>query len=116
MARVKHAVATKKRHKKVLKEAKGQWGARGTHYRLAKETIQKGMMYAFRDRRRRKREFRRLWITRVSSACKQRGLSYSRFIKGLLKANIAINRKMLAELAISDPKAFDKIVEIASAK
>lgn len=112
MPRVKSSVTARARHKKFLKLAKGNWGGRGTRYRMARETVQKGMMYAWRDRRARKGDFRRLWITRITAACRERGISYSRFIDALKKAKVAINRKMLAELAVNDTHAFDKLVEI----
>lgn len=112
MPRVRTSVSTRRRHKRVLKRAKGQWGGRRSRYRMAKETIQKGMMYAWRDRRAKKGDFRRLWITRITAACRQRGISYSKFIGGLTKAKVAINRKMLAELAVKDIAAFDKLVAL----
>ncbi|MFH1847954.1 MAG: 50S ribosomal protein L20 [Candidatus Omnitrophota bacterium] len=111
MPKVKHTVSTRRRHRKVLKAAKGNWGGRRTHYRMAKETVQKGMMYAWRDRRKRKREFRALWVARITAACRQRGVSYSKLIGALTKAKIALNRKMLSELAINDPAVFDKVVK-----
>ncbi|NQU73563.1 MAG: 50S ribosomal protein L20 [Candidatus Omnitrophica bacterium] len=112
MPRVRTSVSTRRRHKRVLKLAKGQWGGRHSRYRMAKETIQKGMMYAWRDRRAKKGDFRRLWIARITAACRQRGISYSKFIGGLTKAKVAINRKMLAELAVKDVAAFDKLVAL----
>ncbi|MBI4335922.1 MAG: 50S ribosomal protein L20 [Candidatus Omnitrophica bacterium] len=112
MPRVKSSVTAKRRHKRFLKLAKGNWGGRGTRYRMARETVQKGMMYAWRDRRARKGDFRSLWITRITAACRERGISYSGFIGALAKAKVAINRKMLAELAVNDAPAFDKLVEI----
>ena len=113
MPRVKSSVTSRRRHKKFLKLAKGNWGGRGTRYRMARETVQKGMMYAWRDRRARKGDFRKLWIVRITAACRQRGISYSRFIDALNKAKVAINRKMLAELAVNDTPGFDKLVELA---
>lgn len=112
MPRVKSSVTAKRRHKKYLKLAKGQWGGRHSRYRMARETVQKGMMYAWRDRRARKGDFRRLWIARITAACRMRGISYSKFIDVLNKAKVAINRKMLAELAVNDVYAFDKLVAL----
>jgi len=113
MPRVKHSVATHKRHKKILKQAKGYWGARSKLYRRAKETVQRALVYSYRDRRVKKRQFRRLWITRISIACKNLGISYNRFIQGLKKAKVDLDRKMLADLAVNDPEAFGKLVELA---
>ena len=115
MSRVKHAVATKRHVKRVLKAAEGQWGGRHRFYKRAKESLAKGMMYSYRDRKARKRDFRALWITRINAACREHGLSYSRFIEGLNKAKVLINRKILSELAISDEKTFGKLVELAKA-
>lgn len=115
MSRVKHAVATKRHRKRVLKAAEGQWGGRHRFYRRAKESVAKGMMYSYRDRKARKREFRALWIARINAGCRECGLSYSRFIQGLKKAKILIDRKILSELAVSDKKAFSKLVEMAKA-
>lgn len=112
MPRVKSSVTSRRRHKKFLKLAKGNWGGRGTRYRMARETVQKGMMYAWADRRSRKGDFRKLWIIRITAACRQRGISYSKFMNALHKAKVAVNRKMLAELAVNDTHAFDKLVEI----
>lgn len=112
MPRVKSSVTSKARHKKFLKLAKGNWGGRGTRYRMARETVQKGMMYAWSDRRARKGDFRSLWIIRITAACRQRGISYSKFINALQKAKVAINRKMLAELAVNDTHAFDKLAAL----
>lgn len=114
MPRVRPGHATRKRHKRVLKAAKGYRGTRSKLFRVAKQTVIKAGQYAFRDRRARKRDFRALWITRISAACDARGLSYSKFMGGLKKADIFLNRKMLSEIAIADPAAFDKIFEIAS--
>lgn len=115
MSRVKHAVATKKHVKRVMKKAEGQWGGRSRFYRRAKESVAKGMMYSYRDRKVRKREFRSLWIARINAACRSHGISYSRFINGLKKAKILIDRKILAELAVSDERAFAKLVETVKA-
>ena len=116
MTRVRHAPASHRRHKKFLKMAKGQFGARSKLYRTARESVQKGMAYATRDRKLRKREFRNLWIARITAGCKAKGISYSRFMGGLKKNNIAFNRKMLAELALKDQKVFNKVVELAAGK
>ena len=113
MARVKNGAVTKARHKKVLKEAKGYFGSKHRLYRSANEQVMHAGKYAFRDRRQKKRDFRKLWITRINAACRENGISYSKFINGLLKAEIVINRKMLSEIAINDPKAFAELVETA---
>ncbi len=113
MVRIKHAVSSKKRKKRVLKKTKGQFGHKNRRFRQAKRSLIKGMVYAYRDRKVKKREFRNLWIIRINAACRETGLSYSRFIKGLNNANITINRKMLAELAVSEPEAFQKLVKVA---
>jgi large subunit ribosomal protein L20 len=113
MTKVKFAVASKRRRKKVLKKAKGQFGGRSKRYRMAKESVQKGMYYSYRDRKQRKREFRKLWITRITAACRGKGLSYSRFMSALNRAKVTINRKMLAELALHDRVAFGKLAELA---
>lgn len=115
MPKVKHAVATRRHRKRVLKAAEGQYGGRSRMYRRAKESVQKGMYYSYRDRKQNKRNFRALWIARINAGCRECGVSYSRFISGLTKARIEINRKILAELAVSDMKAFAKIVEAAKA-
>ena len=115
MSRVKHAVATKRHRKRVLKAAEGQWGGRHRFYRRAKESVAKGMMYSYRDRKARKRNFRSLWIVRINAACREHDISYSRFVEGLKKAKVAIDRKILSELAVSDKKAFGKLVETAKA-
>jgi len=113
MTKVKFQVASRRRKKKVLKKAKGQFGSRSKLYRTAKESVQKGMYYSYRDRRQKKRSYRSLWITRISAACKETGISYSRFLQGLTKADIALNRKVLADLAVNDKKAFGKLAELA---
>ena len=115
MSRVKHAVATKRHRKRVLKAAEGQWGGRHRFYRRAKESVAKGMMYSYRDRKAKKRDFRSLWIARINAACREHGMPYSRFMAGIKKAKIALDRKVLAELAVSDKKAFAKLVEAAKA-
>ena len=109
MPRVKTGPYRRRRHKKILKQAKGYWGGRHRLVKTAKETLMRAGNYAWRDRRQRKRNFRRLWIARINAAARQRGLTYSEFANGLRKANIDLNRKMLAHLAMEDPKAFDAI-------
>lgn len=115
MARVKRGVTAKARHKKVLKQAKGYYGARRSVYRVAKQAVIKAAQYAYRDRKQRKREFRRLWIVRINAAARLNGLSYSRLMAGLLKASIEIDRKVLADLAVFEPQAFAAIAEQAKA-
>lgn len=112
MPRVTKGAAKKQKHKKVLKAARGIYGAPSRRYRLALDKTFRAGRYATRDRKRRKRDFRRLWVTRLSAACKQRGIQYSRFIFALEATNVTLNRKMLSEIAIADPAAFDKIVEM----
>ena len=113
MARVKTARTTRARHKKVIKQAKGYFGAKHYRYRTAKQAVMKSGMYAYVGRKDRKSDFRKLWITRINAAARSNGITYSNLIAGLKKANVTINRKMLAELAVSDPKAFTEIVEVA---
>ena len=113
MARVKNGAVTKARHKKVLKQAKGYCGSKHRLYKSAIEHLMHSGQYAFRDRKQKKREFRKLWITRINAACRENGISYSRFIEGLNKAGVEVNRKMLSEIAINDPKAFTELVEVA---
>ncbi len=113
MSRVKRGVTAKAKHKKVLKKAKGYYGARSKLYKTAKQAVIKAGQYAYRDRRQRKRQFRALWITRINAAARLHGLSYSRLINGLNKANIDIDRKVLADLAVQDPAAFGAIAEQA---
>ena len=113
MARVKNGAVTKARHKKVLKEAKGYFGSKHRLYKTAKEQLMHSGQYAFRDRKQKKRDFRKLWITRINAACRQNDISYSRFIEGLTKAGVEVNRKMLSEIAINDPKAFTELVKVA---
>ena len=113
MARVKNGAVTKARHKKVLKAAKGYFGSKHRLYKTAKEQLMHSGQYAFRDRKNRKREFRKLWITRINAACRLNDMSYSRFIEGLTKAGVEVNRKMLSEIAISDPQMFAEFVKIA---
>ena len=113
MARVKGAMMTRKRRKKVLKLAKGYWGAKSRHFKMAKQAVMKSGNYAFIGRKQRKRDFRRLWITRISAACRMNDINYSTFMNGLKKAGIVINRKMLAELAVNDKAAFVQLTETA---
>ncbi|MFA6078424.1 MAG: 50S ribosomal protein L20 [Candidatus Omnitrophota bacterium] len=115
MSRVKGAVATRRRKKRVMNAAEGQWGGRHRFYKRAKESVNKGMWYSYRDRKAKKGDFRTLWIARVNAACRENGISYSKFIQGLKKAKIIIDRKILSELAVSDNKAFVKLVELAKA-
>ncbi len=110
MTRVKSGPSGNRRHKKILKITKGQYGSKSKLFRRANEAMLKSLWYSFRDRRNRKRDLRRLWITRINAGTRQNGLAYSRFIFGLKKANITINRKMLADLAVTDPQAFAAIV------
>ena len=113
MARVKTARITRKKHKKILKQAKGYYGAKHYRFRTAKQAVMKSGMYAYIGRKDRKSNFRKLWITRINAAARQNGITYSKLIAGLKKAKVTINRKMLADLAITDPEAFAKIAEIA---
>ncbi len=113
MARVKTGVVRRRRHKKVLKLARGFYSGRRKHFRKAKEQLERSLIYAYRDRRRKKRDFRRLWIVRINAACRLNDLSYSRFINGLKKAGIELDRKILADLAMNDAAAFAKIAEAA---
>ena len=113
MSRVKRSVHAKKKRRKVLKEAKGYYGRKHSSYRFAKEQVQRSGMYAYRDRRNRKREFRRLWITRINAAARLEGMSYSELIHGLGEAGVEVNRKMLADIAVNDRDAFRRFVELA---
>ena len=113
MARVKSAMTTRARHKKVLKQAKGYYGAKSYRFRMAKQAVMKSGMYAYVARRDKKSNFRKLWIARINAAARMNGLTYSTLIAGLKKANVTINRKMLAEVAVTDAEAFAKIAEIA---
>ncbi|MEE4637775.1 MAG: 50S ribosomal protein L20 [Wenzhouxiangella sp.] len=115
MARVKRGVVARRRHRKVLNRAKGYYGARRKVYRVAKQAVIKAGQYAYRDRRQRKRDFRSLWITRINAAAREHGLSYSRFINGLKRAEIEIDRKVLADLAVHDKAAFKALAEKAQA-
>ncbi len=113
MARVKGAMMTRKRRNKVLKLAKGYWGAKSKHYKMANQAVMKSGAYAYTGRKLKKRDFRRLWITRISAACKLNGMNYSTFMHGLKKASINIDRKMLAELAVNNKAAFAQLTETA---
>lgn len=116
MPRVKNSVVSRKRHKKILKLAKGYYGAKSKLYRVAKQQVMKSLVYAYRDRRARKRDFRKLWITRINAAARLNGITYNRFMNGLRKAGVEINRKMLADLAVKDAQAFGKLVEVAKSR
>ena len=113
MARVKTAIITRKKHNKILKRAKGYYGAKHYRFRMAKQAVMKSGMYAYVGRKDRKSNFRKLWISRINAAARMNGITYSNLINGLKKANVVINRKMLAEIAVSDPKAFTEIATIA---
>lgn len=113
MPRVKRGNTARKRRKKILKQAKGYYGGRHRYFKHAKETLHRAWQYQYRDRRRKKRDFRRLWITRINAAARQHGMSYSRFMGGLNKAGIELNRKVLADMAVFDPEAFEQVVEAA---
>ena len=115
MARIKGPMMTRKRRNKVLKAAKGYWGAKSKHFKMAKQAVLKSGNYAFAGRKMKKRDFRRLWIARISAQAKVNGMNYSTFMNGLKKAGVTLNRKMLAELAVSDKEAFAKLVETAKA-
>ena len=113
MPRVKRGMVARRRHKKILKQAKGYYGARSRVFRVAKQAVTKAAQYAYRDRRQRKRQFRALWITRINAASRANGLNYSRLIAGLKKADVLLDRRVLADLAVHDKAAFSKIVEMA---
>ncbi len=115
MPRVTSSVARKKKHKKVLKQAKGYYGARSRLYRTAKQAVEQGMLYNYRDRRRKKGEFRKLWITRINAAARLNGTTYSRLVSGLNSKGVEIDRKMLADLAVREPNAFAEVVKVAVA-
>ena len=115
MARIKGAMMTRKRRNKTLKLAKGYYGAKSKHFKMAKQQVMKSGNYAFAGRKQKKRDFRRLWITRISAAVKMHGMNYSTFMNGLKKAGITLNRKMLSEIAIADPAAFTELVNKAKA-
>jgi large subunit ribosomal protein L20 len=114
MPRVKRGNVARKRRKKILKLAKGYRGSHSTLFRTANQQVMKALRYAYRDRKKRKRDFRRLWIARINAACRQHGMSYSKFMGNLKKSNIEINRKMLSQMAILDPNGFSKVAEMAS--
>lgn len=114
MARVKSAMTTRARHKKVLKQAKGYYGAKHYRFRMAKQAVMKSGMYAYVGRKDKKSNFRKLWIARINAAARMNGTTYSKLISGMKKANIVVNRKMLAELAVNDPKAFAEIAKLAT--
>lgn len=113
--RVKTGVVRRRRHKKLLKQARGFFSGRRKHFRKAKEQLERSLVYAYRDRRQKKRDFRRLWITRINAACRLNGISYSKFIHGLNKAGIELDRKILADMAMNDAPAFAKVAEAAKA-
>ena len=115
MARVKGAMMTRKRRKKTLKLAKGYWGAKSKHFKMAKQAVMKSGNYAFAGRKAKKRDYRHLWIARINAACRAQGINYSSFMNGLKKAGIDLNRKMLSEMAINDAASFAKLVETAKA-
>lgn len=115
MARVKRGVTARAKHKKILKKAKGYYGARSRVYRVAKQAVIKAAQYAYRDRRQKKRQFRTLWIARINAAARLHGLSYSRFMNGLSKAGVELDRKVLADVAVHDPAGFQKLAEQAAA-
>jgi len=116
MARVKRGVAAKKRRKRILGAAKGNYGARGRLLKSAREAVERGWRYAYRDRKQRKRDFRKLWIARINAAAREHGLSYSRLVHGLSQAGLEVDRKILAELALADPKAFADLARLAKSK
>ena len=113
MVRIKHAVKTRRRKHRILKRAKGQFGQRSRRYQQAKRSLLHSMAFAYRDRKARTREIRSLWIIRINAACREAGLSYSRFIKGLIKAQVKVDRKMLAELAVNSRETFNQLVSVA---
>jgi large subunit ribosomal protein L20 len=113
MPRVKRGVAKRRRHKRILDAARGYYGARSRLVRVAREAVERGLRYAYRDRKQRKREFRRLWIVRINAAAREHGLSYSRLIAGLEAAGVEVDRKNLADVAVSDPQAFARLAELA---
>ncbi len=116
MARVKGAMMTRKRRNKILKMAKGYWGAKSKHFKMANEQVMKSLTYAYVGRKQKKRNFRQLWITRISAGCKANGMNYSTFMHGLKLAGVEINRKMLAEMAVNDKAAFTQLTELSKAK
>ncbi len=116
MPRVKRGVAAKKRRDRILRQARGYYGARSRLLKTAREAVEKGWKYAYRDRKQRKRQFRALWITRINAAAREHGLSYSRFMNGLQQAGVEVDRKVLAQLAVSDPQAFGDLAALAKSK
>lgn len=116
MPRVKNSVASRKRHKKIIKLAKGYRGAKSKLFKMANQQVMKSLQYAYRDRKARKRDFRKLWISRINAAARMNGLSYNKFINGLKLAGVEINRKMLADMAVNDADAFNRLVELAKAE
>jgi large subunit ribosomal protein L20 len=116
MSRVKRGVTKRRRHKKILDQAEGYWGARSKLVRRARESVERAWKYAYRDRKQRKREFRSLWIARINAAAREHGLSYSQLVHGLAKAGVELDRKNLADLAVADPKAFADLAKVAAAK
>lgn len=116
MPRIKHSVSTHRRKKRLLKKAKGQFLDRSKRYQQARRSLARSMVYAYRDRKVKKRDFKQLWIIRINAACREGGISYSRFLKGLTTAGVAINRKMLADLAVKSPEAFSELVKVAKEK
>ena len=116
MVRIKSSVSGHRRKKRVLKKTKGQFGHRKNRFRQAVKSLIKGMVYSYRDRKAKKREFRRLWILRINAACKENGTTYSRFIKGLNDAKVGVNRKVIADLAVTSPDAFKELVKVATEK
>ncbi|RKO67629.1 50S ribosomal protein L20 [Desulfofundulus salinus] len=116
MPRAKSSVVSRRRHKKILKLARGYRGAKSKLYRIARQQVMKSLAYAYRDRRARKRDFRKLWIARINAAARMNGITYSRLMNGLRKAGVEINRKMLADLAVNDARAFGQLVEVAKSK
>ena len=116
MPRVKRGVAARKRRNRILNEAKGYYGARSKLFKTAREAVERGWRYAYRDRKQRKRTFRALWITRINAAARENGLSYSRLINGLKLANVEVDRKILAQLAVTDPQAFGALADIAKSQ
>lgn len=116
MPRVKRGVTSRRRRKGILKSAKGYYGARSRLFRTAREAVEKGFKYAYRDRKQRKREFRALWIARINAAAREHGISYSRLVHGLSEAGVEVDRKVLAELAVTDPAAFGQLADLAKSK
>jgi large subunit ribosomal protein L20 len=115
MSKVKHSVATRRRKKRLLKKTKGYFGDRSKQFQQARRALMHALVYAYRDRKNRKREFRSLWITRINAACRQEGLTYSQFMKGLKKSKVLVDRKILAELAVKDNAAFQKLIQLVKA-